>query len=459
MEASDGRRYALLRHLEDASWRQERTINLIRIGIWSAVGLSLLLISIVEGRSTPAPLYLAYTALLVLFGATVLRRRFDKRFPIASTVLDLTVLLGSAFKICDTLPAERHELRASILAGATLGLIIILSLNALRLDWKVPAWTGAYALVGYVTTRYVADGGLAQTSIVAVVLIACQTVVMSLAARRARQVAEQLYGDMRDLHEQRVRVMGRLVAGTAHELNSPLGTLQSSLHTLRRAVDVLESNPERIERARGAIAQAADTADTATRRIQDVLDGLRAFARPDAATIEEFDVGPGIESSAQLVERQSLGHLVVEVEVSSLPRVRGNAAQLNMVFLNLIKNASEAMNGRGTIHVRSALEDGDVVIRVRDHGPGVPPELVEQVFEPAFQRSGARVKMGLGLAVSRSIVQEHGGELQLQSSDQGATAIVRIPVAPDLSSSSDAPPTRLGHARMPEQATPATMSP
>jgi two-component system NtrC family sensor kinase len=114
----------------------------------------------------------------------------------------------------------------------------------------------------------------------------------------------------------------------------------------------------------------------------------------------------------------------------AVPRVAGEARALNQVFLNLLKNATEALEGTGgVIRVCLGREGSWVVIEVRDDGPGIPPETRERLFEPFFSTKGAGGGTGLGLSICRRIVSEHGGSIRVDSSNGAGTSFtVRLPV-------------------------------
>jgi signal transduction histidine kinase len=140
----------------------------------------------------------------------------------------------------------------------------------------------------------------------------------------------------------------------------------------------------------------------------------------------------GLESTLQLV-RHALreAHVEVRVEIEEdLPVLTGDARAVNQVFLNLLKNAAEALEDRGGVITVSAVVDGAwVVVQVRDDGPGVAPELHTRLFEPFYSTKEAGRGTGLGLSISRRIVNDHGGSIDVSSAPgQGTTFTIRLPV-------------------------------
>lgn len=131
--------------------------------------------------------------------------------------------------------------------------------------------------------------------------------------------------------------------------------------------------------------------------------------------------------------RHALNQASVRAELElprDLPRVSGDAGALNQVFLNLLKNAVEAIDGGGgTVTLRGAQKGDAIVVKIHDDGPGIAPELRDRLFEPFFSTKRAGRGTGLGLSISQRIVQEHGGRIEVESElGQGTTFTVHLPV-------------------------------
>jgi signal transduction histidine kinase len=158
---------------------------------------------------------------------------------------------------------------------------------------------------------------------------------------------------------------------------------------------------------------------------------LRDLASPAQGVRVPVDLRKGLESTLTLL-RRSLDEVGVAVELR-LPdapmRVNADAGALNQVFLNLVKNSAEAMEGRtGTIWIEGATQDGHVSLVLRDNGPGVSQEARDRLFEPFFTTKVAGRGSGLGLSICQRIVTEHGGTIVLSSPPgEGATFTVRLP--------------------------------
>jgi C4-dicarboxylate-specific signal transduction histidine kinase len=275
-------------------------------------------------------------------------------------------------------------------------------------------------------------------------------------------LAELKEAQVQLVQRERLVGVGELAAGVAHEANNPLNfaananrALISSLadieDVLQEIVGIDARNDsdgqatldkvrrlcrdrdfdESVETLRELTGIVAEGLDRTTRLVGD----LRAFAGPGATRSETVDVEAGLRSTLQLMSH-SLREAGVEVELNvahDLPLLVGDGRTLNQVFLNLVKNARDAMHGRsGTLHIDVADEADALVVLIRDEGPGIPDEMREKLFEPFCTTKGPGEGSGLGLSISRSILYGAGGRLSLlETSDAGTTFEIRLPLPDD----------------------------
>lgn len=276
----------------------------------------------------------------------------------------------------------------------------------------------------------------------------------------ARTLAELKEAEVQLVQSERLAAVGELAAGVAHEVNNPLNFARNSLSTLtsysqdiaRMAQRVAELELDDVGRLRKQLCElereraelsfeevSSDLQELAAivgeglDRTARLVGDLRDFAAPHRGGHVELDVSAGLRSTLELVAHRlwEVGVRVEEYLDPRLPRVVGNAGALNQVFLNLLKNAAEAIEekGGGRIVVEARREGADAVVRVRDDGPGMPPEVRERLFEPFFTTKTAGKGSGLGLSICRRIVEQHGGRVEVESEPgSGTTVSVRIPL-------------------------------
>ncbi len=237
---------------------------------------------------------------------------------------------------------------------------------------------------------------------------------------------------------EKMRAFGVLVAGVAHELGNPLTVLAGNLEPLAEMIDDAVARGADHERTGAAptdewideapllVANCRD----ATARAVALLAQLRSFGRgPRASELRLAPLRPGLESTLALVRHRFPDRVRVTTRWDDVPDVACDPAELNQVFMNLLLNAADALAPAGTLAVELARDGDDVVVRVRDDGPGIPADVLPRVFEPFFTTKEVGRGTGLGLAISHAIVTRHGGRLEACSpTGGGAELVVRLPV-------------------------------
>ena len=168
------------------------------------------------------------------------------------------------------------------------------------------------------------------------------------------------------------------------------------------------------------------------KRIRQIVNDLRLFARLDEGEVNEADLNAGIRSTATIIQGHAKGKdVALELELEPLPLVTCNAARVNQVVMNLVSNAIDACSPGGTVTVRTSAEDGQVRIDVLDDGHGIDPAIRDRIFDPFFTTKPIGKGTGLGLSISYGIVQDHGGTIEVDSTPgEGSRFTVRLPLQP-----------------------------
>jgi signal transduction histidine kinase len=257
----------------------------------------------------------------------------------------------------------------------------------------------------------------------------------TLEARVDERTAELRETQVQLTQAEKMKSLGQLVAGVAHELNNPIGFVHANLQLLDEYVSKLlevERSGAEAEPIRDAIRKLLSRSREGTERVKKIVQDLRTFSRMDQAELQDADLHEEIERALTLMEPRFKSGIVVERHFGDLPKVRCYAGQLNQVFLNLLMNACDAMNGHGTIRIRTRrIEDG-VRLEFSDVGPGIPPEVQRRIFDPFFTTKPVGVGTGLGLSLSHGIIERHGGRFTVDSEvGVGTTFAIDLPlVAP-----------------------------
>jgi PAS domain S-box-containing protein len=243
--------------------------------------------------------------------------------------------------------------------------------------------------------------------------------------QRARLEAERLRRDL--THVGRVTTMGEIAAALAHELNQPLTAILSNAHAGER---YLAQDDPPLDEIREILQDVGGDA----RRAGEVIQRLRSLLRKEEARFVPLDVNHVIREIATLVHTDAiLRNVLIELELApDLPTVRGDRVQLQQVLLNLVLNGMEAVGQDGAakrIAIRTEPVGAEMCVKVSDEGPGIAADQLSRVFE-TFYTTKAK-GMGMGLSISRSIVEAHGGRIWAENNpDRGATFSFTLPVCP-----------------------------
>jgi len=267
-------------------------------------------------------------------------------------------------------------------------------------------------------------------------------------------------GDPRDLHRrldevegllresgarlvqaEKMAELGNLLAGIAHEINTPLASISSNTDTTALALQKLKGliasefpdeaslSRQRFEDAVSIAGESLRMSRLACDRILKLVAGLRGFARHDDLRMQKANVHEGIESTLALVAHELKGRIQVVKQYGDLPEIECLPDQLNQVFMNILVNAAQAIEGPGEIRIRTWQEGDTIRISIADSGTGIPADLARKIFDSGFTTKKPGQGTGLGLAISSRIVQAHGGRIELGSgAGRGATFTIVLPI-------------------------------
>jgi len=266
--------------------------------------------------------------------------------------------------------------------------------------------------------------------------------IAALERNEAFESLKRTYNELKQtqaklIMQEKMASLGNLVAGVAHEMNTPLGVLTSNNDVLlRTAVKLKELLGQEGEQAdpqvRKKTLRLLDSVEslcrvnqTAADRMDKILTSLRSFARLDRAEEDRFDVREGLDSTLTLIAGKLGDRIRVIKQYEDVPQIRCFPSQVNQVFMNVLTNAIEAIEGEGEIRLRTFAADEHVTIEIADNGVGIPPENLNKIFDPGFTTKGVKVGTGLGLSIVQRIVEDHHGSVEVQS-EVGKGTTVRI---------------------------------
>lgn len=220
------------------------------------------------------------------------------------------------------------------------------------------------------------------------------------------------------IRTEKLAALGQLAAGVAHEINNPLGTITIYAHILNKTLDAEDPRKEDI-----------DLIISEAKRTKEIVQGLLSFARETKLKPGDADINEIVEETVGLLVNQALfQNIRIKKHLGEgLPMLFADATQLKQVFLNIMINASQAMEGKGSLAITTSSSGGAIFIKIRDTGPGIAPEHVSKLFNPFFTTKEKGT--GLGLAISYGIVERHSGQIDVETEmGKGTTFTITLPV-------------------------------
>jgi len=286
-------------------------------------------------------------------------------------------------------------------------------------------------------------------------------------ARMAEQGAEQLESTRRQLlQSEKMASIGQLSAGIAHEINNPVGFVASNLAALERylddlfsIIDACSAEPgapaeQRLAEVRGLMQRLEydyvkeDVLDLlaeskeGVERVRQIVADMKGFSHAGASGWQWADLHGGLDSTLNIARSTFKHHCTLVKRYGELPHIHCIPSQLNQVFMNLVVNAAQAIEGSGEITVTTARVGGDSVrVSIADTGKGISPEGLRRLFEPFYTTKPVGEGTGLGLTLSREIVQRHRGQIEVSSElGKGTVFTVTLPIDPVLDIDTDTEP-------------------
>lgn len=247
---------------------------------------------------------------------------------------------------------------------------------------------------------------------------------------RANKEISETQGKL--VHTGKMASLGQLVAGVAHELNNPIGFIYSNMVHLReysekliQLIEMAEKHPEKLEKEKKKadfdylikdMPKLITSCEDGARRTRDIVLGLRNFSRLDEAQLKAVDIHEGLESTLRLLAGETKNRIRVFKHFEKLPKITCYPSQLNQVFMNVLSNAAQAIDGEGEIIITTKrLDEENIEISIRDSGEGMNKQTLEKIFDPFFTTKELGTGTGLGLSISYGVVQKHGGEILVKS--------------------------------------------
>ncbi|MGZ8223472.1 MAG: ATP-binding protein [Methylobacter sp.] len=257
------------------------------------------------------------------------------------------------------------------------------------------------------------------------------------------------------LQSEKLAAIGQLAAGIAHEINTPIGFVNSNLNSLNTYLDdiftVLDAYdalaaaspiaPDALQKLlelkrqkdldylRADIPQLIAESREGLSRVSDIIQNLKDFSHAESKDWELADLHKCIDSTLNIIGNELKCHCTLHKEYGDISDIVCLPSQLNQVFMNLLINAAQAIETQGDIIIRTGSNDREVWVEIRDNGKGIAPEHLPRLFEPFFTTQPVGKGTGLGLSISQNIVRKHGGRIEVNSNiGQGSTFRIWLPI-------------------------------
>lgn len=284
--------------------------------------------------------------------------------------------------------------------------------------------------------------------------------------RLAKLVRELEAAQAQLMQSERMASIGQLAAGVAHEINNPVGFVNSNLGSLKLYVDKLLHLLTVYEQAELALPAAVAQTVQATKaevdlefmrtdltelvaesldglqRVTRIVQDLKNFSHPDESERQLADIEQGLDSTLRVVWNELKYKTTVNKVFAGLPQLVCHPFQLNQVFMNLLVNAGQSIDTKGTITLRTGYDDAWLWVEIEDTGKGIKPENLARIFDPFFTTKPVGKGTGLGLSMAYGIVKKHGGRIDVRSQvGQGTCFKVWLPREPQVTQLAGASPT------------------
>ena len=241
--------------------------------------------------------------------------------------------------------------------------------------------------------------------------------------------------------QEKMASLGNLVAGVAHEINNPIGAVNAAADIARRCIaqiseviaeidaEVALTESTKIDKLLKLLLDNNATILDAGERVSEIVKSLKNFSRLDESDFQKTDIHEGLDSTLALMRHEIRNKAKIIRDYGEIPEIYCYPGRLNQVFMNLLRNAVQALNEPGEIRISTSATGEHVTIKIADTGEGIPKENLGKIFDPGFTTRGVGTGTGLGLATVYTIVQQHRGEIRVSSEvGKGTEVVVVLPV-------------------------------
>ena len=224
------------------------------------------------------------------------------------------------------------------------------------------------------------------------------------------------------INSEKMASLGQLVAGVAHEINTPIASIKSNNGIVAKLLDSIENTD-----LKEMLTDINEVDKEAVNRISSIVSSLKKFVRLDEAEQQEADINKELDLTLDLIRHETKNRIKIIKNYGEIPMVRCFPNMLNQVFMNILINACQAIEGIGTIKISTEFIDKKLIVKIKDTGKGIPQNQLDKIFTAGFTTKNSGVGTGLGLAICTKIIEKHKGEITVNSEvNKGSEFIITI---------------------------------
>lgn len=244
------------------------------------------------------------------------------------------------------------------------------------------------------------------------------------------QTVKELQNTLKELKETQIQLinsekmasLGQLVAGVAHEINTPVASIKSNNGIVAKLLGSIEDGE-----LKEMLTDINEIDKEAVNRISNIVTSLKKFVRLDEAELQEADINKELDLTLELIRHETKNRINIIKNYGEIPAIKCFPNMLNQVFTNILINACQAIEGKGSITITTEYKDKKLVVKIKDTGKGIPKNQLNKIFTAGFTTKSSGVGTGLGLAICTKIIEKHHGEIIVNSEEgKGSEFVIAI---------------------------------
>ena len=244
------------------------------------------------------------------------------------------------------------------------------------------------------------------------------------------QTVKELKNTLKELKETQIQLinsekmasLGQLVAGVAHEINTPVASIKSNNSIAEKLLESIED-----DELKDMLKDINNIDKEAISRISNIVTSLKKFVRLDEAELQEADINKELDLTLELIRHETKNKVEIIKNYGQIPMIKCFPNMLNQVFMNILVNACQAIEDKGTITISTVYKDNNLYVSIKDTGKGIPQNQLNKIFTAGFTTKGIGIGTGLGLAICKKIIEKHNGEITVNSEiGKGSEFIITI---------------------------------